>query len=137
MSAVRGAHFFRKLPRELTEATQLGGIVSLVGIATAILLTYANTVAYLTTSKHTKLVLDLQTDEYIDLIFNVTLERLPCRFTSLDLFDETGTKRLNVSGSDIVKQRVSSETGEHLGPDESEVWAVSYTHLTLPTILLV
>ena len=43
--AVRGAHFFRKLPRELTEATQLGGIVSLVGIATAILLTYANTVA--------------------------------------------------------------------------------------------
>ena len=34
--AVRGAHFFRKLPRELTEATQLGGIVSLVGIATAI-----------------------------------------------------------------------------------------------------
>ena len=120
--AVRGAHFFRKLPRELTEATQLGGIVSLVGIATAILLTYANTVAYLTTSKHTKLVLDLQTDEYIDLIFNVTLERLPCRFTSLDLFDETGTKRLNVSGSDIVKQRVSSETGEHLGPDESEVW---------------
>ena len=59
MSAVRGAHFFRKLPRELTEATQLGGIVSLVGIATAILLTYANTVAYLTTSKHTKLVLDL------------------------------------------------------------------------------
>ena len=45
MSVVRGAHFFRKLPRELTEATQLGGIVSLVGIATAILLTYANTVA--------------------------------------------------------------------------------------------
>ena len=35
MSVVRGAHFFRKLPRELTEATQLGGIVSLVGIATA------------------------------------------------------------------------------------------------------
>ena len=91
MSVVRGAHFFRKLPRELTEATQLGGIVSLVGIATAILLTYANTVAYLTTSKPTKLVLDLQTDVYIDLIFNVTLERLPCRFTSLDLFDETGT----------------------------------------------
>ena len=35
---------------------------------------------------------DLQTDEYIDLIFNVTLERPPCRFTSLDLFDVTGTK---------------------------------------------
>ena len=98
--AVRGAHF-RKLPRELTEATQLGGIVSLVGM-TAILLTYANTGvpprrstrSWCSTCRRTSTRPHLQRDARAAAV------PLHCSTSST-----TGTKRLNVSGSDIVKQR--------------------------------
>jgi hypothetical protein len=38
----------------------------------------------------TKLVLDLNTEDHIELAFNITMDGLPCRFTSVDFFDATG-----------------------------------------------
>ena len=42
--SLRSAHFYRKVPKELTEGTALGGIVSLVGIVVSVLLVYSNAV---------------------------------------------------------------------------------------------
>ena len=41
----------------------------------------------------TKLVLDLNTEDHIELAFNITMDGLPCRFTSVDFFDATGHAR--------------------------------------------
>ena len=45
---------------------------------------------YFATAVRTKLVLDLNTEDHIELAFNITMDGLPCRFTSVDFFDETG-----------------------------------------------
>ena len=104
MSSLRKAHFYRRVPKELTEGNALGGVVSLVGIVCSAFLVYSNAAAYLTTAVRTKLVLDLNTEDHIELAFNITMEGLPCRFTAIDFFDVTGTKRLNIS-RDIMKVR--------------------------------
>ena len=104
MSSLRKAHFYRRVPKELTEGNALGGVVSLVGILCSAFLVYSNAASYFTTAVRTKLVLDLNTEDHIELAFNITMEGLPCRFMAIDFFDVTGTKRLNIS-RDIMKVR--------------------------------
>ena len=127
MSSLRKAHFYRRVPKELTEGNALGGVVSLVGILCSAFLVYSNAASYLTTAVRTKLVLDLNTEDHIELAFNITMEGLPCRFTAIDFFDVTGTKRLNIS-RDIMKVRVSSTDGHILGMDEEEEWISDVEH---------
>ena len=126
-SVLRSAHFHRKVPKELTEGTTLGGVVSLVGILVSVWLVYSNAVNYFQTSVHTKLVLDLNTEDNIELAFNITMDGLPCRFAAVDFFDETGTKRLNIT-QDISKLRVSSNDGHILGPGDEEEWIKDVEH---------
>ena len=64
-------------------------------------------------------MLDRPADSTVDVSFNITMERLPCRFASVDLFDETGTKRLNITLS-IRKTRLSALDGSHL-PDAARI----------------
>ena len=127
MSTLRKAHFYRRVPKELTEGNALGGVVSLVGIVCSAFLVYSNAASYLTTAVRTKLVLDLNTEDHIELAFNITMEGLPCRFTAIDFFDVTGTKRLNIS-RDIMKVRVSSTDGHILGMGEEEEWISDVEH---------
>ena len=44
-SALRKAHFYRRVPKELTEGSALGGVVSLVGILVSVSLVYSNAAA--------------------------------------------------------------------------------------------
>ena len=126
-SALRSAHFHRKVPKELTEGTPLGGVVSLVGILVSAWLVYSNAVNYFQTSVHTKLVLDLNTEDHIELVFNITMDGMPCRFAAVDFFDETGTKRLNIT-QDVSKLRISSDDGHILGPGDDEEWIEDVEH---------
>lgn len=126
-SVLRSAHFHRKVPKELTEGTTLGGVVSLVGILVSVWLVYSNAVNYFQTSVHTKLVLDLNTEDHIELAFNITMDGLPCRYAAVDFFDETGTKRLNIT-QDITKLRVSTGDGHILGPGDEEEWIKDVEH---------
>jgi len=120
-SGIRSAHFFKKVPRDITEGTWLGGVVSIVGVLVTLALAGSLTQSYRTVRVKTELVLDKTSDSYVELTFNITMERLPCRFTSIDLFDETGTKRLNITQA-IVRERISSVDGHVLSDEEAEVW---------------
>lgn len=94
MGVVRNAHFFRKLPAELSEASAVGGAISIVAIVSMLALLVSNTHAYFSsTTTQTRLELDLDTSESLLITFNITMQRLPCRFASVDLFDESGTRQ--------------------------------------------
>ena len=41
-SALRNAHFYRRVPKELSEGSALGGLVSLIGILVSLSLVYSN-----------------------------------------------------------------------------------------------
>jgi len=118
---VRSAHFFKKVPKEITEGTWLGGVVSITGVLVMALLVASLTQTYRTATVKTELMLDRPADSMVDVSFNITMERLPCRFASVDLFDETGTKRLNITLS-IRKTRLSALDGSHLPDAAPEVW---------------
>ena len=53
MSSLRKAHFYRRVPKELTEGNALGGVVSLVGILCSAFLVYSNAASYFTTAVRT------------------------------------------------------------------------------------
>jgi thiol-disulfide isomerase/thioredoxin len=120
-SGLRAAHFFKKLPRDITEGTWVGGVVSMVGVVVALALAASITQSYRSVSIKTEVLLDTASARHIELTFNVTMERLPCRFTSIDAFDATGTKKLNITEA-IRMQRISSEDGHVLSDKEEEVW---------------
>lgn len=113
METLRSIHFYRKVPRDLTEATATGGTLSLISSLLMAYLFCTNFSQYLTLTTQTSIVLDSSDEKKLQLNFNVTLYHLPCRFASLDIADVMGTHLQNVS-SNILKTRVDA-SGAILG----------------------
>ena len=107
MDWLRSVHFYRKVPRDLTEATTSGGTISLIASLVMAYLWFVNFTAYLTVTQSTSIVLDSSDEKKLQLNFNVTLHHLPCRFASLDIVDVMGTHLQNVSAN-ILKTRVDA-----------------------------
>ena len=104
--SLRSVHFYRKVPRDLTEATVSGGTISVVSTIVMLYLFYTNVNRYLSLATATSIVLDSSDEKKLPLNFNVTLHNLPCRFVSLDIVDAMGSHLQNVS-SNIIKTRVA------------------------------
>ena len=103
-------HLYRKVPKDLTDATRVGGLISL---ATAVLMAYlfvSNIADFLTIGTTTDVALDDSTEDHMRIYFNITMERLPCQFASVDVSDVMGTSLTNVT-QHIVKFKVGAETG--------------------------
>ena len=113
MEWLKSVHFYRKVPRDLTESTVSGGTISLLSTLVMAYLFFTNFSAYLTVTQTTSIVLDSSDEKKLQLNFNVTLNNLPCRFVSLDIVDVMGTHLQNVSAN-ILKTRVSAG-GEIIG----------------------
>ena len=107
MDWLRSVHFYRKVPRDLTEATMAGGTISLVSSLVMVYLFCSNFLAYLAVDTKTSIVLDSSDEKKLQLNFNVTLHHLPCRFASLDIVDVMGTHLQNVSAN-ILKTRIDA-----------------------------
>jgi len=97
MDWLRSVHFYRKVPRDLTEATTSGGTISLIASLVMAYLWFVNFTAYLTVTQSTSIVLDSSDEKKLQLNFNVTLYHLPCRFATLDIVDVMGTHFQNVT----------------------------------------
>merc|ERR1719399_1917001 len=65
---------------------------------------------YMSMTTVTDVALDDTGDVHMRLFFNVTMERLPCQFATVDLADVMGTSLTNVT-AEIVKFRVAPDTG--------------------------
>lgn len=135
-SFLQNVHLYPKVPRDLTDGTRLGGLLSLACAGMMAYLLITNIMSYLDMTTTTDVVLDDTGDVHMRLFFNVTMERLPCQFASVDLFDVMGTSLTNVT-ADITKFRVAPDAGhraeffvdlphavkhEKIDVDEEEVW---------------
>jgi len=109
-SFLQNIHLYPKVPRDLTDGTRVGGLLSLTCAGLMAYLFISNIMSYLDMSTTTDVVLDDTGDVHMRLFFNVTMERLPCQFASVDLFDAMGTSLTNVT-ADITKFRVDADTG--------------------------
>ena len=97
MEFLRSVHFYRKIPKDLTEATTSGGLISLLSTLLMVYLFCSQFLAYLAVDQTTEIVLDSSDEKKLQLNFNVTLYHLPCRFATLDIVDVMGTHFQNVT----------------------------------------
>jgi len=96
-SSLSSVDFYRRVPKDLTEATTLGAFMSLAAMAIMTLLFFAETIAFARTSITTEIALDENSESQIQLNFNVSLFALHCDFVSVDVWDVLGTNRQNVT----------------------------------------
>jgi len=89
--------FYRRVPRDLTEATSLGALMSILAISTMAILFFAETFAFLSTKTTTSIAIDENTQPQIRLNFNITMHDIHCDYVSVDVWDALGTNRQNVT----------------------------------------
>jgi len=89
--------FYRRVPKDLTEATSLGAFMSIAAISVMGILFFSETLAFARTEMGTSIALDDNDQPQIRLNINITLMDLHCDFVSVDVWDTLGTNRQNVT----------------------------------------
>lgn len=95
---LKSVDFYRKIPRDLTEASLSGAGLSIVAALSMMFLFGMELNNYLTVSTSTSVVVDKSSDgEFLRIDFNISFPALSCEFASVDVSDVLGTNRLNIT----------------------------------------
>lgn len=95
---LKAIDFYRKIPRDLTEATLSGAGLSIVAAIFMILLFGMELRSYLTISTRTDVIVDQSKDgDLLRVNFNFSFPSLSCEFASVDVNDVLGTARFNLT----------------------------------------
>jgi len=89
--------FYRRVPKDLTEATTLGAVMSVCAMVVMGVLFFAETMAFVRTRVVTEIALDDNSDPLVQLNFNISLLALQCDYVSVDVWDVLGTNKQNVT----------------------------------------
>ncbi|MCD7450951.1 Protein disulfide-isomerase 5-4 [Datura stramonium] len=120
---IKSVDFYRKIPRDLTEASLSGAGLSIIAALSMMFLFGMELNNYLTVSTTTSVVVDKSSDaEFLRIDFNMSFPALSCEFASVDVSDVLGTNRLNITKT-IRKHSID----KHLRPTGSEFHSGSTT----------
>ncbi|XXG73242.1 hypothetical protein AAC387_Pa07g2194 [Persea americana] len=115
-SKIKSVDFYRKIPRDLTEASLSGAGLSIIAALSMMFLFGMELNHYLTVSTSTSVVVDRSSDgEFLRIDFNISFPALSCEFASVDVSDVLGTNRLNITKT-VRKYSIDS----NLNPTGSE-----------------
>ncbi|KAG5033067.1 hypothetical protein JHK85_017049 [Glycine max] len=95
---LKSVDFYRKIPRDLTEASLSGAGLSIVAALAMMFLFGMELSSYLSVSTSTSVIVDKSSDgDYLRIDFNISFPALSCEFASVDVSDVLGTNRLNIT----------------------------------------
>jgi hypothetical protein len=94
---LRDFDFYRKIPKDLTEATTHGSILSICAVLFMLVLFIAELMAFLAISYETNVIIDRASDPQLRINFNITVFDLPCEFAVIDVVDVLGTRTSNLT----------------------------------------
>ncbi|GJX52792.1 disulfide isomerase-like protein 5-4 [Tanacetum coccineum] len=95
---IRSIDFFRKTPRDLTEASLSGAGISIIAAVFMIFLFGMELNSYLTITTSTSIIVDKSSiEDSIRIDLNISFPFLSCEFASVDVSDVLGTNRLNIT----------------------------------------
>jgi len=103
---------FRTIPREFTESTFHGGCLSLIAFFAVALLCGHEIAAFLTTTTTSTVLLDSNFRDTVKITFNITMLDMPCKFTTVNILDELGDRRLNVTNN--IQKKIMHWHGDTL-----------------------
>eukprot|EP00980_Cylindrotheca_fusiformis_P025148 scaffold13207_cov143-Cylindrotheca_fusiformis.AAC.1 len=124
-NALSSVDFYRRVPKDLTEATTLGAAMSMCAIAIMAVLFLSETAAFARTRIATSISLDENTAPQIRLNFNITMLDLNCEYVSVDVWDALGTNRQNVT-KNVEKWQIAENGDRQYGGRNREQRAVAY-----------
>ncbi|XP_039028492.1 protein disulfide isomerase-like 5-4 [Hibiscus syriacus] len=97
-SKIKSVDFYRKIPRDLTEASLYGAGLSIIAAVAMVFLFGMELSDYLAVSTTTSIVVDNSSDgDFLRIDFNISFPALSCEFASVDVSDVLGTNRLNIT----------------------------------------
>jgi len=98
------------MPRDLTEPTFCGALVSVVCTFVLFALTVYEVQNYINAESHAELIIDTShRDDFIDVNVDVVFPKLPCDILSLDVQDILGTHKTDIMGVDLKKIRLDRD----------------------------
>ncbi|KAJ9438470.1 Protein disulfide-isomerase 5-4 [Diplonema papillatum] len=104
---------FRTIPRDLSESTRHGAVLTVVAAVLCVVLFMCELSAYLTVTVRTRIVMDSNQDQLLKINFDVTMHDLDCSHVTVGVWDSFGSDRLNISRN-IQRQRINHE-GSDIG----------------------
>lgn len=115
---LRDAHFYRRVPADVSEATKTGGVISLVAMATIVWLVLTQYQEYHQVRHETELRLDGTSRAYggastIRINFNISMLHVPCQYASVHVADHVGSHKMG--GSRNVHRVRLGQDGASLG----------------------
>ncbi|XP_018810986.1 protein disulfide-isomerase 5-3-like [Juglans regia] len=121
---IKSVDFYRKIPRDLTEASLSGAGLSIVAALSMMFLFGMELNNYLTVSTSTAVIVDKSSDgDFLRIDFNISFPALSCEFASVDVSDILGTNRLN-----ITKTIRKFSIDPHLRPTGAEFHSGTISH---------
>lgn len=107
--AFRSVDFYRKLPRDMTEGTVSGSVMSIFAATLMAFLLLSELRSYASTSFDTKVVVDRSVDgELLRINFNLSFPALSCEFASVDVGDALGLNRFNLTKT-VFKRAIDAD----------------------------
>lgn len=97
LSRLREFDLYRRIPKDLTESTPHGAVLSLCASIFMLVLFVAELWSFLSAQISTNVVIDPNTDSLLRINFNITVMDLPCEFAMIDVVDVLGTRNDNVT----------------------------------------
>jgi protein disulfide-isomerase-like protein len=94
---LRELDFYRKIPKDLTETTTHGSILSICAATFMLILFIAELWSFLSMQVVTNVIIDPNTDSLLRINFNITVMDMPCEFAMIDVVDVLGTRKDNIT----------------------------------------
>lgn len=106
---VKRLDLYRKVPRDLSEPTLSGAVVSCGTVAFALYLFTTEFLLFLERRWESEMFIDdSRTEEKLQINLNITLPSLPCELLSFDAQDVMGSHEVDAHG-DLFKERLTSK----------------------------
>jgi thiol-disulfide isomerase/thioredoxin len=113
-SRLSSLDLFRKVPKDLTQATTHGGALTLLVFTVLSAVLFLECWTYVSGETRAKIVLDQNTNAKLQVNFALSFLELPCRFAEIEMWDYLGNAKLDVTGR-IEKNVISGERGAEIG----------------------
>ena len=100
---------FRKMPKDLTEPTFFGALVSLICTVVLAMLCITEVGRFLSYQTKSDMLVDISHhDDRLNINLDIIFPKMPCDVLSLDVQDVMGTHVVDISGS-LFKKKLSKE----------------------------
>jgi thiol-disulfide isomerase/thioredoxin len=112
-SVLKKIDAFRALPIDMTEASGIGGVMTIVAAVACAVLFICELNAFTHSEHVTNVNMDTSRDSDLPVYMNVVFWDIPCEFLEVGVYDTFGADRLITDASLEKKTMARNEKGEH------------------------